>query len=349
MRTPRTAWARSSGRSTPPPPRTSTRGWTRSSCRTCGGWLAFPGARRARDLLSVGRPPLQRRRSLPSPAGPLPRNGRRAPHHLPPGRARVRDPRDAPPRRGGRRAPQSTVSAFNSASLDRVLRNMGIECLVVTGVVTDGCVDSTARDGSDLGYDGVLVEDGCAAWSEAWHAAALQAFERYFGLVSATDDIMAGLGPRADAPEPGGSRAQSGWAGPGGFPRRRPEPARHRRSTAVFDVLIRGGTVVSAEHSLRADVAIRGATVAAILAPARPCARPAGHRRRRALRDPGRHRSPRRLQPQLRPRPLPGVPARHHRRRRRGHDDRAPLRDAVRRRDADRGRAARSRRPTARR
>ena len=113
---------------------------------------------------------------------------------------------------------KSTVSAFNSSSLDRVLRNMGIECLVVTGVVTDGCVDSTARDGSDLGYDCVLVEDGCAAWSEAWHAAALQAFERYFGLVSVTDDIVAGLAPRAGAPEPGGSPGAVGVAGP---PRRR--------------------------------------------------------------------------------------------------------------------------------
>lgn len=98
---------------------------------------------------------------------------------------------------------------------------MGVECLVVTGVVTDGCVDSTARDGSDLGYDCVLVEDGCAAWSEAWHAAALQAFERYFGLVSATDDIVAGLAPRADAPESGGSPGAVGVAGPP----RRPAPS----------------------------------------------------------------------------------------------------------------------------
>jgi nicotinamidase-related amidase len=108
---------------------------------------------------------------------------------------------------------KSTVSAFNSSSLDRLLRNMGIESLVVTGVVTDGCVDSTARDGSDLGYDCVLVEDGCAAWSEAWHAAALQAFERYFGLVSVTDDIVAGLAPPAGASTPGGPSGATEVAG----------------------------------------------------------------------------------------------------------------------------------------
>jgi nicotinamidase-related amidase len=88
---------------------------------------------------------------------------------------------------------KSTVSAFNSSSLDRVLRGLDVTSLVVTGVVTDGCVDSTARDASDLGYDCTIAEDGCAAWAPAWHDAALQAFERYFGLVLATEDIVTGL------------------------------------------------------------------------------------------------------------------------------------------------------------
>jgi nicotinamidase-related amidase len=88
---------------------------------------------------------------------------------------------------------KSTVSAFNSSNLDGVLRNMGIECLVITGVVTDGCVDSTARDASDRGYDCVIVDDACAAWSPAWHAAALEAFERYFGLVAAADHVVRAL------------------------------------------------------------------------------------------------------------------------------------------------------------
>jgi nicotinamidase-related amidase len=104
---------------------------------------------------------------------------------------------------------KSTVSAFNSSGLDRVLRGMGVEGLVVTGVVTDGCVDSTARDASDLGYDCVLVEDACAAWAEAWHLGALAAFERYFGAVAGTDQVLAGLaggGPAAPERRPAGHR-----------------------------------------------------------------------------------------------------------------------------------------------
>jgi nicotinamidase-related amidase len=88
---------------------------------------------------------------------------------------------------------KGTVSAFNSSSLDQVLRGMDVRSLVVTGVVTDGCVDSTARDGSDLGYDCTIVEDACAAWSATWHDAALQTFERYFGRVAASQEIVTGL------------------------------------------------------------------------------------------------------------------------------------------------------------
>jgi biuret amidohydrolase len=109
---------------------------------------------------------------------------------------------------------KSTVSAFNSSSLDRILRGMGVESLVVTGVVTDGCVDSTARDASDLGYDCTIVEDACAAWSRAWHDAALQAFERYFGLVAEAQDVLTGLAVRVAAGAPDGSRDTANSAAP---------------------------------------------------------------------------------------------------------------------------------------
>jgi len=100
---------------------------------------------------------------------------------------------------------KSTVSAVNSSSPDRVLRGMDVMSVVVTGVVTDGCVDSTARDASDLGYDCTIVADGCAAWVPAWHDAALQAFERYFGLVARTHDVVAGLAAHVEAGIPDGS------------------------------------------------------------------------------------------------------------------------------------------------
>jgi ureidoacrylate peracid hydrolase len=43
-------------------------------------------------------------------------------------------------------------SPFNSTAIDRFLRNLDIDTLLVCGVVTNGCVEGTVRDASDLGY-----------------------------------------------------------------------------------------------------------------------------------------------------------------------------------------------------
>jgi nicotinamidase-related amidase len=67
-----------------------------------------------------------------------------------------------------------SASAFNSTDLDDVLRRMGIQTIILTGIVTDGCVELTARDAADRGYDVTLVSDGCSASRHSTHEAALQ-------------------------------------------------------------------------------------------------------------------------------------------------------------------------------
>ncbi|MGA8426876.1 MAG: isochorismatase family cysteine hydrolase [Candidatus Dormiibacterota bacterium] len=69
---------------------------------------------------------------------------------------------------------KTTSSAFNSTDLDDVLRRMGIQSIILTGIVTDGCVELTARDAADRGYDVTLVSDGCSASRRTTHEAALQ-------------------------------------------------------------------------------------------------------------------------------------------------------------------------------
>ena len=66
--------------------------------------------------------------------------------------------------------PKTSSSLFNSTAADYVLRNLGVDSLVVMGVVTDQCVESAVRDGCDRGFMMTLVEDGCAAWQESRHA-----------------------------------------------------------------------------------------------------------------------------------------------------------------------------------
>ncbi len=68
---------------------------------------------------------------------------------------------------------KTSSSAFNSTAIDSVLRRMGITHLVITGIVTDGCVELTARDAADKGYVVTLVTDGCAASTPEAHTDAL--------------------------------------------------------------------------------------------------------------------------------------------------------------------------------
>ena len=66
------------------------------------------------------------------------------------------------------------TNTFNSTSIDQLLRNMGINRLWVTGIVTEGCVEMTARDAADRGLLVTLVSDGCASSTHVAHEDALQ-------------------------------------------------------------------------------------------------------------------------------------------------------------------------------
>ena len=65
--------------------------------------------------------------------------------------------------------------------------------MVVTGVVTNVCVESTVRDASVLGYRPILVADASATVSDAVHNASLHTVYRSFGDVRSTDEVLAML------------------------------------------------------------------------------------------------------------------------------------------------------------
>jgi ureidoacrylate peracid hydrolase len=69
---------------------------------------------------------------------------------------------------------KTSVSTFNSTAIDQMLRNMGIDRLWVCGIVTEGCVELTARDAFDRGYYVTLVTDCCASSTHVAHEDALQ-------------------------------------------------------------------------------------------------------------------------------------------------------------------------------
>ena len=79
--------------------------------------------------------------------------------------------------------------AFQGTELDLMLRSRGIRTLVMTGVVTNVCVESTARAGFMRDYYIVLADDGCAAYVAEDHAHTLRNIRRFFGVVSTIDEL----------------------------------------------------------------------------------------------------------------------------------------------------------------
>jgi ureidoacrylate peracid hydrolase len=95
-------------------------------------------------------------------------------------------------------------SAFIGTELDPLLRAQGVENLIIVGVTTNVCVESTARDGYMLDYHILLVEDCTASYSEEPHLATLANIRRAFGRVATAEEIAsvwraAGLLPKAAA------------------------------------------------------------------------------------------------------------------------------------------------------
>ena len=83
-------------------------------------------------------------------------------------------------------------SAFIGTDLDLILRSKGIKSLIITGVATNVCVESTARDAYMMDYYVVFMGDcsACSAGPEA-HAATLANIERTFGVVASVDELIA--------------------------------------------------------------------------------------------------------------------------------------------------------------
>jgi nicotinamidase-related amidase len=88
---------------------------------------------------------------------------------------------------------KTTVGAFASTAIDSLLRSLRADQLYMVGVSTNMCVETTAREAADRGYQVTLVEDACATTFEDLHHVTLRNFQRLFGRVAATDQVLAEL------------------------------------------------------------------------------------------------------------------------------------------------------------
>ena len=88
--------------------------------------------------------------------------------------------------------PKSSSSVFVSTHIDYLLRNLGVRQLVISGVITDQCVESAVRDACDLGYLVTLVTDACATYSRERHDHSLREIAGYCRQRT-TDEVLAEL------------------------------------------------------------------------------------------------------------------------------------------------------------
>jgi ureidoacrylate peracid hydrolase len=77
-----------------------------------------------------------------------------------------------------------------SSGLERVLRSLGVDTLLIAGTKTNVCCESTARDAMMLDFKVVLVSDCCAALSDDEHRATLETHIQQFGDVATADEVL---------------------------------------------------------------------------------------------------------------------------------------------------------------
>jgi ureidoacrylate peracid hydrolase len=82
-------------------------------------------------------------------------------------------------------------SAFINTDLNTVLHAKGIQSVLLAGVATNVCVETSARDAYMYDYYVTMVEDCAAAYEAKLHLNTLENIRRHFGLVATSDEIMA--------------------------------------------------------------------------------------------------------------------------------------------------------------
>ncbi len=89
-------------------------------------------------------------------------------------------------------------NAFLETSLDQVLKDAGVDELVVCGMMTCICVDATVRAAVDLGYDVSVAHDACATMALEFGGREIAALDVHAAFLAALADGYATVGPAAD-------------------------------------------------------------------------------------------------------------------------------------------------------
>jgi nicotinamidase-related amidase len=89
--------------------------------------------------------------------------------------------------------------AFHQTDLEQILRNRGIETLIVCGVTTEVCVHTTVREANDRGYRCVALSDACAYYFPEFQRVALEMIKAQGGIFGWVSNSAAFVGALAGA------------------------------------------------------------------------------------------------------------------------------------------------------
>ena len=81
-------------------------------------------------------------------------------------------------------------SAFIGTNIEVILRSLRVDTLIVGGVTTSMCVESTVRDAAQRDYRTIVVREACSDWAADRHEPALTAMEFGFARIVSQDEAV---------------------------------------------------------------------------------------------------------------------------------------------------------------
>ena len=91
---------------------------------------------------------------------------------------------------------KTTDSALTGTNLRLILTNLGVRQVVCCGIFTDQCVSSTVRSLADESFEVIVVEDGCAAGTQALHHHELEVLNMIYCHVMSCEELLGYLPPQ---------------------------------------------------------------------------------------------------------------------------------------------------------
>jgi len=85
---------------------------------------------------------------------------------------------------------KTTDSALTGTALRLMLTNLGITQVICCGIFTDQCVSSTVRSLADESFSVIVIEDGCAAGTDALHRNELEVINMIYCHVMSSEELF---------------------------------------------------------------------------------------------------------------------------------------------------------------